>query len=388
MAIRNMLSRQGRAATLRPRRVEDVISTPVMRRAAPPPTRSRQKPESPRQEPESPRRPGVASPMPSELFNSDGTGSGGDPGSRAMTEGAPEGTGIDPAVQEATAPDIGGFMGGRLASGVKTGVMARAMGAPTGTSLKIGVRSAFNPTGVMLAAADTLAPGLIAQAPTQSRFEGATSRVDPKGKIGVRDTFNALAETKRAREQGWKGINEEALQGLREMGPERYNEVRRTLGPAKMASQPFSTQIADYVGDVVEKGAKRMVGISEKEDLDRMIADDPAASLAMREQTRSYDRENAFTNPVQTNPVQNEPVMSRSRGGGNGPSGASMGFGPTGEATGAEAGHVASAGMGYGRDFGGRDGRGGSRGRDSGGYDASGRGGGIGNGPGGVGSIM
>jgi hypothetical protein len=282
--------------------------------------------------------------MPSELFNSDG-------GTAKTREEAPESvSNIDPAVQEATMPDIGGLARGRVGSGVLTGGMAKAVGAPTGAALKAGVKSAFNPAGIMLAMADEMVPGMLSQGPTQRNFEGAVSEVDPTGSRGVRDTMNAVAQNR-----GTRTVDQGNLDRLRAMGFDDYVSVDRELQAGRMASRPFTTQIKDAIADPLEKGIKSMFGITEKEDLDRMIANDPAAMSAMKDPTGGTGT-SAPSQQAQIGRGPGSPAHNAFSAYGGRDFGGRDGGGNGGDATGGMGGGRGGAGQGG---FGGDEGEGG-----------------------------
>jgi hypothetical protein len=185
-------------------------------------------------------------------------------------------------------PDFSGLARGRLASGLKTGAMAKlGYDAPTGIALDAALKSMLSPTGVMIAAANELAPGMLAQGPTQRNFENAVSEVDPTGERGVRETINAVAQNRGTNTLSPTAgtIDQGNLDRLRAMGFDDYVSVDRQLQAGRMASRPFTTQIKEAIADPLEKGIKSMFGITEKEDLDRMIANDPAAASAMKDPT-------------------------------------------------------------------------------------------------------
>ena len=117
MAFRNVMSRQGSAASLRPVRTSEIIQRPVMRRESPPPIKQSNPVKRNQQD---------NNPMPSELFNSSGD-----------IQSAPKGETYQPAndfegrIDAAISPSMSGVVGGEVANAGMKVAMARASGVPS-----------------------------------------------------------------------------------------------------------------------------------------------------------------------------------------------------------------------------------------------------------------
>lgn len=199
-----------------------------------------------------------------------------------------------------TTPDdaVKDFAVKRATSGLVNTLAAKAAGFPLSVSGKFGLTRAINPPSVMLAMANDFVPGLLAKSPANERLTGVLNAYDdPKQRqeaVGLFSDLEALSNPD-TRDAFTPEQKAEVVNRLHAMGMDDYIDMARVRSAAKQASRPLSTQIMDPIADKLELAFKSLVGISQEDDLARMIADDEPSRLAMSRPSRSYDRENAFT---------------------------------------------------------------------------------------------
>jgi len=189
-----------------------------------------------------------------------------------------------------TTPDdaVKDFAGKRATSGLVNTLAAKSAGLPLSVSGKFGLTQALNPPSVMLAMANDFAPGLLAKSPVNERLTGVLNAYDdPKQRqeaVGLFSDLEALSNPD-TRDAFTPEQKAEVVNRLHAMGMDNYIDMARVRSTAKQASRPLSTQIMDPLGDKLELAFKSLIGISQEDDLARMIANDPAAASAMKDPT-------------------------------------------------------------------------------------------------------